>query len=154
MHLLSGGDGSGRVNYSKQLQIEGGRCTDEKIADDKNEYLTLQLQLTDAGRWSASSVCIKALPHPFPLSLLLPHTLHSPPPHVLSLPSSPPAAPQRLAQWGPLAICRQRSIHPGAQSAQPASKPARPVLSCPACEAGWRPLCSPPFYQPASPRIT
>ena len=23
VHLLSGGDGSGRVNYSKQLQIEG-----------------------------------------------------------------------------------------------------------------------------------
>ena len=27
VHLLSGGDGSGRVNYSKQLQIEGGGGT-------------------------------------------------------------------------------------------------------------------------------
>ena len=42
MRRLSGGDGSGRENYSNQLQIGGGGggggggCGDEKMADDKN----------------------------------------------------------------------------------------------------------------------
>ena len=107
------------------------------------------VQLTHARRRSPSSVAgVKALPHPSTSPLTRP--LLNLPPHSLSIAklATPPCLALHTSRSPVAAAAAQE------RTGQPASKPARPVLSCPACEAGWRPLCSPPFYQPASPRIT